>query len=370
MNPNGGGNPTETEEARALREAVRDLLGKRSDSAAVRAATVTERGYDTELWSILCEQIGVAALAVPESYGGAGASMAEVHVVLDELGRTLTPCPMLGSAVLGAQAVLATGDEQACLRLLPGIAEGSTNAAVAWAGEDGRWHPETPAARAGDGTVDGTAYYVLDGDTADVLLVPATTADGVGLFEVDPGASGARVEHTPAMDQTRRLATIELTGAPAQRLGTGDYTPALRRVRDLALLALSAEQVGAAERALELTVEYTGQRKQFGRPVGGFQALKHRMADSYVANESARSASNAALVSALDDGGDLATDAAVAKVCCSEALRQAAAEMIQLHGGIAITWEHDAHLYFKRAHSSAQLFGAPEEHVHALSSVR
>ena len=369
MNPNGMRNPTETEEARALREAVRDLLRKRSDSAAVRAAMVSERGFDPELWSVLCEQIGVAALAVPETYGGAGASMAEVHVVLDELGRALTPCPMLGSAVLGAQAVLATGDEQACQRLLPGIAEGSTIAAVAWAGKDGRWRPEAPAVTAGDNTVDGTAHYVLDGDTADVMLVPATTADGVGLFEVDSDATGVRVEHTPAMDQTRRLATVELTGAPARRLGTSDFTAAMCRVRDLVLLALSAEQVGAAERALELTVQYTGQRKQFGRPVGGFQALKHRMADVYVANESARSTSNAALASALDDGGDLATDAAVAKECCSEALQQAAAEMIQLHGGIAITWEHDAHLYFKRAHGSAQLFGAPEEYVQALSTL-
>lgn len=366
MNPDGR-SPTDTEEARALRDAVRDLLAKRSDSTAVRAATASDRGFDAELWSVLCEQIGVSALAVPEAYGGAGASMAEVHVVLDELGRTLTPCPMLGSAVLGAQAVLATGDEQACSRLLPGIADGSAIATVAWAGEDGRWHPEAPAARAGDGTVDGTAYYVLDGDVADVLLVPATTRDGIGLFEVDPSASGVRAEHTQAMDQTRRLATVELAGAPALRLGSGDYTAALRRVRDLALLALSAEQVGAAERALELTVEYTGQRKQFGRAIGGFQALKHRMADVYVANESARSTSIAALVSALDEHGDLATDAAVAKVCCSEAAQQAAAEMIQLHGGIAITWEHDAQLFFKRAHGSAQLFGAPEEYVRALS---
>lgn len=360
-------NPTATEEARALREAVRDLLGKRSDSTAVRAAMNSERGFDAELWSVLCEQIGVAALAVPEAYGGAGASMAEVHVVLDELGRTLTPCPMLGSAVLGAQAILATGDEQACDRLLPGIAEGSTIAALAWAGELGLWIPEEPALTATESVVDGEAHYVFDGDIADVLLVAARTADGVGLFEVDPHADGVRRRHTPSMDQTRRLAAVEFTAAPARRLDSGEYAAALRGVRDLALVALAAEQVGAAERALELTVEYTTQRKQFGRPIGGFQALKHRMADVYVLTESARSTSQAALISALDGSDELPADAAVAKVCCSEALQRAAAEMIQLHGGIAITWEYDAHLYFKRAHNSAHLFGQPEEYVHALS---
>lgn len=359
--------PLDTDEARALRETVRDLLDDRSDPAAVREAMVSERGFDAELWSVLCGQIGVAGLAVPEEYGGAGATMAEVHVVLDELGRTLTPSPMLGSAVLGAQALLATGDDPACERLLPGIAEGETIAALVWTGEDGTWRPDAPAVAAEHEVLDGAAHYVLDGDIADVLLVVARTTDGVGLFEVDPQQSGVRCVHTPALDQTRRLARVELSGVAARRLGTGDYTPALRRVRDLGLIAVSAEQVGAARRALELTVEYTGQRKQFGRPIGGFQALKHRMADVHVANEAARSTSHAALLSVLDDDGELAADAVVAKVRCSEASQQAAAEMIQLHGGIAITWEHDAHLYFKRAHGAAQLFGSPESYVSALT---
>lgn len=359
--------PTGTEEARALREAVRDLLAKRSDSAAVREAMVSERGFDAELWSVLCEQIGAAALVIPEVYGGVGASMAEMYVVLEELGRALTPSPMLGSAVLAGQAILAAGDEDGCGRLLPGIADGSSIAALAWAGEDGRWAPDGPACSAKDSVVDGTACYVLDGDIADVLLVAARTSGGIGLFEVDPRAAGIRRWHTPAMDQTRRLATVEFTGVRARRLDTSGYANAMCRVRDLALLALSAEQVGAAERALELTVEYTSRRTQFGRPIGGFQALKHRMADTYVLTESARSTSQAALSAALDDDADPALEAAVAKVCCSEALQQAAAEMIQLHGGIAITWEHDAHLYFKRAHNSAHLFGTPQEYVHALS---
>ncbi|MGW3468426.1 acyl-CoA dehydrogenase family protein [Saccharopolyspora sp. NPDC000995] len=360
-------NPTETDEARALRESVRALLAKRSDSAAVRAAIDSPRGRDDKLWSTLCEQIGVAALAIPEDYGGIGATFAETHVVLEELGRKLTPNPMLGSVVLCGQALLATGNDSACRRLLPAIADGSSIAAMAWAGEDGHWPTNSPVVTASQSSVDGVAHYVLDGDIADVLLVVAHTSDGVGLFEVDPGAAGVRVEHTPTMDQTRRLAIVELAGASAQRLDTGVYAHAFQRVRDLTLVALTAEQVGATERALELTVEYSKQRQQFGRPIGGFQALKHRMADAYVFAEAARSASYAALRSALDADAELALDAAVAKAVCSEAFQHVTAEMIQLHGGVAITWEHDAHLYFKRAHGSAQLFGQPAEFIDVIA---
>src|SRR5699024_3711203 len=244
---------------------------------------------------------------------------------------------------------------------------GDTIAALAWTGEDGAWSAQRPAVTAERDMLTGEAHYVLDGDIADVLFVPARTDDGIGLYEVDPAAVGVRTVHTPALDQTRRLARVELATVAARRIDGGDHTEALRRVGNLGLVALSAEQVGAARRALELTVEYTTERKQFGRPVGGFQALKHRMADVHVAVEAARSASQAALEAALGDGAELPVDAAVAKVRCSEALRLAAAEMIQLHGGIAITWEHDAHLYFKRAHGAAQLLGSPEAHVAALT---
>jgi len=359
--------PLGTEQAQALREVVRELLDARSDSAAVRAAVTSSRGYDSDLWSVLCGQIGVAGLAVPEEYGGAGATLAEVHVVLDELGGALTPSPMLGSAVLATQALLTADDDAACERLLPGIAAGESIAALAWTGEDGAWSPQQPAVAADGDVLTGDAHYVLDGDIADVLLVPARVGDGVGLFQVEPTAAGVRAVHTPALDQTRRLARVELSDVAARRIGSGDYTAALRRVRDIGLVALSAEQVGAAHSALTRTVAYTKERKQFSRPIGGFQALKHRMADVHVAVEAARSSSQAALRSALQANRELPVDAAVAKVRCSAALHQAAAEMIQLHGGIAITWEHDAHLYFKRAHGAAQLFGSPEAHVAALT---
>jgi alkylation response protein AidB-like acyl-CoA dehydrogenase len=329
----------------ALRDAVRTLL----------ARTPPE-----EAWPRLCSEIGVAGLAVPTEYGGAGAGLPELCVVMEELGRTLADTPMLGSAVLATTALLTSGDAEACGRLLPGIAEGTTTAALVWAGSDGRWEPDSPACVERGGGLSGEAHYVLDGATADVLLVAARTADGVGLFEVEP-AHVVRAAAT-TMDLTRPLATVTLDAAPGRRIGTAD----LSHVRDVALVALAAEQAGAAARCLELTVEYTKQRVQFGRPIAAFQALAHRMADLHVAVETARSASWAAARARPDE---LPLLAGVAKTHCSEAFCTVAGEMIQLHGGIAITWEHDAHRYFKRAHGSAQLFGQPHEHVRRLASL-
>jgi alkylation response protein AidB-like acyl-CoA dehydrogenase len=339
-----------TEEQRALRDAVHTLLAKRSDSAAVRRAVDEPPGYDSSLWQVLCEQIGVAALAIPEAFGGVGAGRREVQLVMEELGRTLTPSPMLGSAVLAAGLLVELDDPQACERLLPRIAEG-TVAAVAWAGADGHWGRGAVVAT-GD-LLTGEAHFVLDGDTAEILLV---VADGA-VYEVDPGA--ARRTHTPTMDSTRRLARVRLDGVAGTRIGPRDATGALSVGLDEAIVALSAEQVGAAEQALDMTVDYTKVRYQFGRPIGSFQALKHRMADLHVLLEAARSAAYAA--------ADGAIRPSVAKAYCSEAFQTIAGETIQLHGGIAITWEHDAHLYFKRAHGSAALFGSPGEHLHSLT---
>lgn len=350
----------------ALRDAVRALLAKRSGSAAVRAAVETPGGYDENLWHILCQEIGVAALAIPEEYGGTGASHVEMHVVLEELGRTLTPCPLLGSAVLAAQAVLASADVAACERILPDIASGERIAALAWSGIDGQWAPERPACTVTQSghssTVDGEAGFVLDGSLADTVIVVAASGSDVGLYEIPADHPAVDRTALPTMDQTRSLARLRFSGAPARRIG-GDATDALRHVRDLACIALSADQVGLSSRSLELTVEYVKQRRQFGRAIGSFQALKHRLADAYVRVDSARSASYAAAFSAALGNPELPQDAAIARVTCSEAAREVTAEMIQLHGGIAITWEHDAHLYFKRAHSSAYLFGQPEEHL-------
>jgi hypothetical protein len=387
-----------TSEQRDLRDAVRGLLARHQRRG---------EGNGRALWPRLCGEIGAAGLAIPERYGGAGAGPAETHIVMEELGRALTPSPLLGSAVLAAQALLATGDEAACQRRLPAIAGGTAIAAVAWTGPAGRWDPGEAACEArfssGGWTLTGEAHYVLDGAVADVLLAAARTTDGIALFEVDPLGSGVTRIPVTAMDTTRRLAVVRLAGAAGQPIGTGSgpggsrgsstggCTP-LARARDLACIALSAEQVGAAQRALELTVAHTKTRVQFGQAIGGFQALQHRMADLHVLVESARELSYATAdaardtaigVTTADDiaGGDPAGDgtaagdapdlhlrAAAAKAYCSEVLLKVAGEMIQLHGAIGITWEHDAHRYLKRAHGAAQLFGQPAVHVARIAA--
>jgi alkylation response protein AidB-like acyl-CoA dehydrogenase len=340
---------TFTPEQEALRDALATLLAKRSDSAAVRRAMASEHGYDVELWTTLCE-LGVPALAIPEVFSGAGAGAAEVHVALEELGRGLTPSPLLGG-YLAARLLLALGDDDASARLLPRISAGEI-VAVAWADEQG-WR--AGAVRREGRTLHGTAHYVLDGDLAAVLLV--VTPDAV--VEVDPDQPGVQRRHTPAVDPTRRLATVSFDGAVGTALG-GDSVPSCTQALAAACVALTAEQVGAMAQALAMTVEYSKVRVQFGRPIGSFQALKHRMADLHVLVEAARAASYAALAGELEPS--------VAKAYCSEAFCTVAGEAIQLHGGIAITWEHDAHLYFKRAYGSAALFGSPADHVAAVAA--
>lgn len=358
-----------TEERRALREAVRDLLAKHQASTAAPADPESPTRYDEALWSRLCGEIGVAGLAVPERFGGSGASVVETHLVLDELGQVLAASPMLGSAVLGGQALLLTADEEACRRLLPGLADGSRLTALVWAGPAGTWDRTDVAVSAGpDGRLTGAAHYVLDGDLADTLLVLAREPAGVGLYEVDGTAVEARRAAVTTMDATRRLATIDLRAAPAHRLGAQGSGFPVARLLDIACTALSAEQVGAAARALALTVGYTRTRVQFGQPIGAFQALQHRLADLRVQVDSARSASYAAATAVAAGAPDAPTLAAVAKVYCSETLQAVAAEMIQMHGALGIAWEHDAHRYFKRAHGSAQLFGPPHRHVARIAT--
>jgi alkylation response protein AidB-like acyl-CoA dehydrogenase len=361
-----------TEEQAELAGMVRDLLRKRSDSQAVRKAVAEPCGYDEKLWSVLCEQVGAAALAIPEEYGGAGFTLFETQVVLEALGAALTPSPLLGSGVLAAQALLLAGDEESCAELLPGIASGESVAALAWAGGDGRWSTTTLPVRATGKerawTLEGTSAFVLDGDHADVLLVLAEGPSGPALFRVDPRQPCVRRTVSPTMDQTIRLATVELSEAEAVLVSeqAADFLPTLL---DLACAAVSALQVGAAQRCLDMTVSYAKERVQFGRPIGSFQALKHRMADMLVEVETARSASWAAGWSAAQRDEELPVRAATAKAWCSDAFNTVAGEMVQLHGGIAITWEHDAHLYFKRAHATSQLFGQPHEHRRRLEAL-
>jgi alkylation response protein AidB-like acyl-CoA dehydrogenase len=332
-------------EQRDLRDAVRGLLARGGG------------------WRELCAQIGVAGLVIPERYGGAGAGLTEAGIVASELGRELAGSPMLGSGVLAASAVLASGDEAACERLLPPIADG-TVAALAWTTEAGRWDPSEAAFTCARTGVTGQAHYVLDGEGARILL--AATSEG--LVEVDLDGPGVSRAPAATLDETRRLAVVQLEGARGRRIGDRNATEALAAARDAACVALAAEATGAAERALELTVEYTRARVQFGRPIATFQALQHRMANMHVLVESARSLWRAAADGADSGAGDDPMLAAAAKVYCCDALTSVAAEMIQLHGAMGVTWEHPAHRYFKRAHGAALLFGSPERHAARIAA--
>ncbi len=318
-----------SEEQQELASTVRSLLARRADPRAVRTAVESEAGYDESLWQTLCEQIGAAALGIPEEHDGAGFSLFEALIVLEEVGRSLAPSPLLSSLVT-SEALLAGADEDAKGRLLPRIAAG-----------------EVAAILLDDGPV-------LDGDRATVLV--AVTDDG--LVDVDPGT--ARRTWVESMDQTTRLARVDLAGARTTPIGDGDA--ALRRARLVGAVGCTALQAGLSARALEMTVAYSQERVQFGRPIGSFQALKHRMADMLVLLEMSRSASWAASYAVAHGGDDAERLTHVAKSYCSDALDHIAAETVQLHGGIAITWEHDAHLVLKRAHALAQLFGQAHEH--------
>jgi len=316
-----------SEEQRQLAATVRSLLAKRADSAAVRAAMASERGYDEALWQTLCDQIGVAALAIPEAYHGAGFTLLESMIVLEEVGRSLAPCPLLSSLVT-AEALWAGGTDEARQQLLPRIAAGDVAAFVV---------PGEPA---------------LFADQATVVVAVA----GADLVAVDPASSDR--QWLPSMDQTSRWGSLDVT--PGVPIGNGEA--ARVRAELVGAVGVAALSAGLAARALEMTVAYSKERVQFGRPIGSFQALKHRMADLLVLVEMSRSASWAASYALSTDAPNAAQLAHVAKSYCSDSLARVAAETVQLHGGIAITWEHDAQLVFKRAHALGQLFGQPHQH--------
>ena len=351
--------PTSAEEREALAEAVRDLLRRRGDTAAVRKEMASDGRIDRGLWQTLCTEIGVAALPIPEDAGGAGASWAESAAVLEELGAALSPVPAFGSAVLATGALLLAPDSEPSARLLPELATGERTAALCWAGERG-W--DTPGVQADAGLLSGTAGFVVDAETADTLVVLASgPGEHITVHEVAADADGVTISPLPLLDPTRSLSTVRFDEVASNVIPT----PAdlVSRLRTLGWALLSAEQVGGAQRALDLTVEYTKSRKQFGRTIGSFQALKHRMADMYVLVETARSISRAAVAAVAVDAPDAVDLALAAHVYCSDAYRTITGEAIQLHGGIGITWEHDIQLYFKRAQASSQMFGAPHRAV-------
>ena len=361
-----------TEEQDQLRSFVRQFLDEKSDEAAVRALMETEQGYDEAVWSQMAEQLGLQSLIIPEAYGGQGFSWVELVVVLEEMGRSLLCAPFFSSVVLATSALMLSGDEAAQSEYLPKIASGELIATVAVTEENGRWDESgvtATATAAGDSwTIDGAKHYVLDGHTAGLIIVAARTAAGVSLFAVDGDAAGLERTALSTMDQTRKQAKLTLSGTPATLIGTdGAGWVTLEAMLDRAAVGLAAEQVGGAQKVLDMSVEYAKDRVQFGRPIGSFQAIKHKCADMLLEVESAKSAAYYAAWCAAEDNDELPAMASLAKSYCSEAYFHATAENIQIHGGIGFTWEHPAHLYFKRAKSSELLFSDPTYHRELLA---
>ncbi|MEU0246823.1 acyl-CoA dehydrogenase family protein [Streptomyces sp. NPDC006235] len=367
-----------TPEQDEIRRTLRELLHKRCGPEELRAATGTPAGHDPALWTALAEQLGLPGLALPEPYGGVGCSVTELALACEETGRALPPSPLLATAVLTAPLLLALGTDAQRAALLPRIASGALTAALAipgpalatalgLTGHDprGAWAGGGRAggvqARGADGgwRLYGQVDQVLDGHSAGLLVVAAHTGgfarSRVLLFLVRGDAAGLTRVRQTALDATRPQGRIQLRDVTADLLGSADTDalPALARLGDTVAACLAAEAVGAADRVLERTVEYVGQREQFGRPVGSFQAVKHRLADVYVQVQAARSAAYYAAWAAAhqETVGGLALAQAL------QALRSSAAEGIQLHGGLGFTWEHEVHLYFKRAAGDELLFG-------------
>jgi alkylation response protein AidB-like acyl-CoA dehydrogenase len=361
-----------TEEQDELRKTVRSFLESKSPESAVREQMETEAGFDAAVWSQMAEQMGLQGLHIPEEFGGSGFSYVELGIVLEEMGRSLLCAPFFATVVLAANTLIHSGDDNAKKSYLPGIASGETIATVAFTEPNGKWDEsgiEATATASGDGySISGTKMYVLDGHTANLIVVAARTDAGVSLFAVDGDASGLTRTPLSTMDQTRKQAKLEFNGTPATLIGAeGAGWDVLGQVLDLVAVGLAAEQVGGAQKVLEMAVEYAKVRVQFGRPIGSFQAIKHKCADMLLEVESAKSAAYYGMWCASEANDELPSVASLAKAYCSEAYFHAAAENIQIHGGIGFTWEHPAHLYFKRAKSSELLFGDPTYHRELLA---
>jgi alkylation response protein AidB-like acyl-CoA dehydrogenase len=374
-----------SDEQDQLRRQVRRALADAGGIAAARRAMLPPEGAgagagaaddgggtDVALWRRLARDLGLAGLAVPEAHGGVGLGWVEIAAVIEELGAALACVPFLSSACLATAAILEAGTPAQHEALLPAMARGDVTATLAWLEVSGAASPDAIEATArpapGDHVVlSGKKRFVLDGHTAELLLVAARAPDGtIALYAVPAGATGVRRRRLPTIDATRALAEVVLADVrvPASsRLGDGGWAPiarALARTR----VALAVEQVGGAQACLDLGVEYAKVRQQFGRPIGSFQAIQHTLADLFVAVETARSIAYHAAWDCAQPGTDdaeLELGSAAAAAYCADAFYRCAADTIQVHGGIGFTWEHDAHLYFKRARAGRTLLGSTTE---------
>ncbi len=353
-----------TAEQDQFRESVARFMTDKSPSSDVRKLMETDDGFDPNVWRQLCGELGLTGIHIPETYGGAGFGPVELGIAMEEQGRALLCAPYLSSSVMAGYALLTSASEEQKRAWLPAIADGSQIATLAISEDLGLWRANDICLTAKPNkdayTLAGRKRFVLDGCVADMLFVVARTEAGLSLFKVDTSAKGLRRTPLPAMDPTRKIAEIELAGTPAELVGQdGGFN--LDATFDSVLVAFANELAGGAEAMLSSVVEYSKLRVQFGRPIGSFQAIKHRCADLMVEVELAKAAAYQA-AQQLASGEEATELASLAKATASDAYLFAARECIQFHGGIGFTWENDTHLWFKRAKSSEVFLGTPQEH--------
>ena len=361
-----------TDEQTQFREVLRRFLRDHSDSSAVREQMSSARGYDPVLWRRLADELALTGLVIPERFGGSGFGPVEHGIALEEMGRALLCAPYFASTVLAAQALLNSGDDAACAAYLPAIASGECIATLAFAEHDGRWSVDAVATSAtahdGGARLNGDKSYVLDGCSADLIVVVAreavgNDADGMSLFAVAPDSPGLSARPLETIDLTRKLAHLHFDNVPARRIGrAGMATAGLRATMDYALIAHANEMVGGADALLHAALDYAKLRMQFGRPIGSFQAIKHKLADLLLDVELAKSAAYYAAAALAENDPQTAALASLAQASASDVAIHTAEQCVQIHGGIGFTWDHDTHLWFKRAKSSEVLFGDACEH--------
>lgn len=360
-----------TEEQEEFRSMLRRFLVDKSPTTEVRRLMESDTGMDLAVWQQLSQQLGLTAVHIPEDYGGQGYGIVELAITLEEMGRALLCAPYFSSVVLAATAILQAGTETQKRNWLPAIAAGDVRATLAYAEENSHGNLEeitTTAISAGGGyRLDGVKNFVLDGHTADMVVVLARTDSGLSFFTVDGQAEGLLRQSLMTVDPTRKLAKLSFHGVEADLLGNpGAAAPAMQQVLHLAAVCLANEMVGGAERLREDTMDYIRMRVQFGRAVGSFQSLKHTAADMLADVELAKSAAYCAAEAAAANDPDLPGMASLAKAAASDAYMQTAIHAIQMHGGIGFTWDNDTHLWYKRAKSSEVLFGDAAYHREQL----
>ncbi|WP_041454513.1 acyl-CoA dehydrogenase family protein [Pseudoalteromonas translucida] len=377
-----------TEEQKMIRDTAQAFLAEVSSSNAIRSAMDTEQGFDPQIWQRICEEMYWQAIHIPEEYGGMGLGYVDLVVMLEQMGRYLLCSPFFSTVCLASNALIVAGTDEQKQQYLTQICEGSLTATLAYTSKNGQWDATAVqgivTAQGDDYVLNGTYRYVLDGHTAQLLIVAARSEgsegeQGISLFAIDSDTPGVKRTWLPTMDQTRKQAEIVFDNvrvSSSQLMGEENNAwSQLNKVLQLAAIAIAAEQVGGSQQVLDLTVEYTKERVQFGRPIAGFQAVKHQAADMMLRTEVARSAVYYAACVAQEalSGGLLADElgeaASVAKSYCSEGYFKNAGDALQLHGGVGFTWEYDVHLYFKRAKSSELFLGDAayhREHVATL----